>query len=223
MYIIIVGGGGVGYYLAKALLSQGHEVLVLEKNPKSIERFEDELGSICTRGDGCEVTTLASSGTSRADVFIAITNEDEDNLVSCQMAKYKFNVPRTIARVNNPKNEDVFKKLGIDVTLSVTNLILQNIEEELPSYPLVHLYNMKDEGTEIVEVKLLEQAKAIGKSVKDLKLPADSYLFLLFRNGDKPRMMNEDTDLQANDRIIALTPTESEEALREELIGLPAS
>jgi Trk K+ transport system NAD-binding subunit len=103
MYIIIVGGGNVGYYLSKSLLSEGHEVLVLEKDPGSCARFEDDLGSICVRGDGCEVATLVEAGASRADVFIAITNEDDDNLVSCQIAKYKFNVPRTIARVNDRK------------------------------------------------------------------------------------------------------------------------
>jgi trk system potassium uptake protein TrkA len=219
MYIIIVGGGSVGYYLCKALLSEGHEVLMMEKDAAKCERFEDELGSVCLRGDGCEVATLAEAGASRADVFIAATNEDEDNLVACQVAKHKFEVPRTIARVNNPKNQSIFKKLGIDCAISVTNLILEHIEEEIPTHPLVHLLTVEEERTEIVEVRIREGAAAVGRPVKELSLPPDSVLALVIRNGQKPQVPDDDTVLQANDRIIALTSTDSEEALRKELTG----
>jgi len=219
MYIIIVGGGSVGYYLCKALLGEGHEVLMMEKDAAKCERFEDELGSVCLRGDGCEVATLAEAGASRADVFIAATNEDEDNLVACQVAKHKFEVPRTIARVNNPKNQSIFKKLGIDCAISVTNLILEHIEEEIPTHPLVHLLTVEEEKTEIVEVRIREGSAAVGRPVKELSLPPDSVLALVIRNGQKPQVPNDDTVLQANDRIIALTSTDSEEALRKELTG----
>ncbi len=219
MYIIIVGGGSVGYYLCKALLSEGHEVLVLEKNAAKCERFEDELGSVCVRGDGCEAAILAEAGTSRADIFIATTDEDEDNLVACQVAKHKFSVPRTIARINNPKNEKIFKKLSVDCTISVTNLILEHIEEEIPTHPLIHLLTMGEERTEIVEIRILEGSTAVGKSVKELSLPLDSILALVIRNGEKPRVPTANTILEADDRIIALTTTDSEEALRKELTG----
>lgn len=219
MYIIIVGGGSVGYYLCKALLSEGHEVLMMEKDAAKCERFEDELGSVCLRGDGCEVATLAEAGASRADVFIAATNEDEDNLVACQVAKHKYEVPRTIARVNNPKNESIFKKLGIDCVISVTNLILEHIEEEIPTHPLIHLLTMEEERTEIVEIRIPEGSTAVGKSVKELSLPPDSILGLVIRNGQKPQVPTGATVLQANDRIIALTSTDNEEALRKELTG----
>ena len=155
MYIIIIGGGRVGYYLAKALLDEGHEVLILEKNPTVCETVNDELGSICNRGDGCEAATLAEVGAGRADMLIAVTGEDEDNLVACQVAKNKFKVPRTIARIRNPKNEVLFKKLGIDVTISSTNVILEQITEEVPTHPLIHLHEIGDKGLEIVEVKIL--------------------------------------------------------------------
>ena len=217
MYIIIVGGGSVGYYLCKALLREGHEVLVLDKDAKKCEAFEDELGSVCVKGDGCEVSTLTEAGTSRAEVFIAATNEDEDNLVACQVAKYKFGVPRTIARVNDPKNEEIFRKLGVDCPVSVTNLILEHIEEKIPTHPLIHLLSMGEEKMEVVEVKILEGATCVGKSIKELSLPPDSILALLIRNGEKPLVPTEDTLLRANDRIIALTTTGSEEALRKEL------
>jgi len=149
MYIIIIGGGKVGYYLAKALLNEGHEILVVEKDADRSEFICNELGSVCTRGDGCEVATLAEVGTGRADMLIAVTGDDEDNLVACQVAKHKFNVPRTIARTSNPKNETIFKKLGIDVTVSSTNIILEYIEKEVPTHPLTHLLNIRDKDLEI--------------------------------------------------------------------------
>lgn len=219
MYIIIIGGGSVGYSLCKVLLREGHEVLVLDKDPAKCEKFEDELGSVCMRGDGCEVAVLAEAGASRADVFIAATNEDEDNLVACQVAKYKFGVPRTIARVNDPKHEEIFKKLGIDCPVSVTNVILEHIEEKLPTHPLIHLLSMGEEKMEVVEIKVLEGSKCVGKAVKDLTLPADSVMALLIRNGQKPVVPTPDTVLMANDRIIALTTIDSEEALKAELVG----
>jgi trk system potassium uptake protein TrkA len=219
MYIIIIGGGSVGYYLCKALLKEGHEVLVLDKDAAKCDNFEDELGSVCVRGDGCEVATLAEAGVSRAEVFIAATDGDEDNLVACQIAKYKFGVPRTIARVNDPKNEEIFRKLDIDCPISVTNLILEHIEEKIPTHPLIHLLTMGEEKMEIVEVKILDGFTSVGKSVKDLSLPIDSILALLIRNGQKPQVPTADTVLEVNDRIVALTTTDSEETLKKQLAG----
>lgn len=219
MYIIIVGGGTVGYHLCRALINEGHEVLVIEKDTKKCERFLDELGSVCMRGDGCEVSILAEAGAARADLLIATTNEDEDNLVTCQVAKHKFNVPRTIARVNNPKNDRIFKKLGIDCTVSVTNLLLEHIEEEIPTHPLIHLLTLPRENLEIVEVKIPEGSRAVGKSVKEIFLPPGSILSLLIRNGQNPQVPVPETVFKAGDRIIALTSSDNEEALREALAG----
>jgi len=219
MYIIIVGGGEIGYYLAKALLNEGHEVLVLEKNPGVKEFICDELGSICARGDGCEAATLDEVGTGRADMLIAVTGEDEDNLVACQVAKYKFNVPRTIARIKNPKNEAIFKKLGIDVTVSSTNVILENIEEEVPTHPLTHLLTIRDKGLEIVEVKIPPESAIVGKAVKELSLPPESVLSLIISKQHKPQVPTANTVIQAEDQIIAVTPLESEEMLRAALRG----
>ncbi len=219
MYIVIVGGGEVGYYLAKALMDEGHEVLVLEKRAEETAFICNQLGSVCMRGDGCEVTTLTEAGTGRADMLIAVTGDDEDNLVACQVAKHKFNVPRTIARIKNPENEAIFKKLGIDVTVSSTNIILEHIEEEVPTHPLTHLLTISDTGLEIVEVKVPPDSPTIGKRVKELSLPRGTTLSLLIRNQEKPRVPRADTVLQAGDRIIAVTPAESEEALRTALRG----
>ncbi len=219
MYIIIVGGGEIGYYLSKALLDEGHEVLVLEKDPGVKEFICDELGSICARGDGCEAATLEAAGTGRADMFIAVTGDDEDNLVACQVAKHKFNVPRTIARIKNPKNEAIFKKLGIDVTVSSTNIILEHIEEEVPTHPLTHLLTIRDKGLEIVEVKIPPDSATVGKAVKELSLPPESILSLIISKERKPQVPTANTIIQAEDQIIAVTPLESEEALRTALRG----
>lgn len=219
MYIIVVGGGRVGYYLIKALLDEGHEVLLVEKNASICETINDELGDVCFRGDGCEAATLAEIGTGRADMLIAVTGDDEDNLVACQVAKRKFNVPRTIARIRNPQNETLFKKLGIDVTVSSTNIILEHIEEEVPTHPLVHLLTLRERGLEIVEIKIPPEAKTVGKSVKELSLPAESKLVLIISKERKPRLATASTVLQGGDQIVALTTPESEEQLRTNLRG----
>jgi len=219
MYIIIIGGGRIGYYLTKALLDEGHEVLIVEKNATVCEVITEEMGSICFRGDGCEVATLAEIGTGRADMLIAVTGDDPDNLVACQVAKHKFNVPRTIARIRNPKNETIFKKLGIDITVSSTNIIMEHIEEEVPTHPLIHLLSIRDKGLEIVEIKILPDSTTVGKTVKELSLPEGTTLFLLLRKQHKPIIPKENTILQAEDRIIAVTAPEMEEALRTALRG----
>jgi len=219
MYIIIVGGGKVGYYLSKALLDEGHEILVVEKDAARRDFICGELGSICVRGDGCEAATLAEVGTGRADMLIAVTGDDEDNLVSCQVAKHKFNVPRTIARISNPKNEAIFKKLGIDATVSSTNVILEYIEEEVPTHPLTHLLTIRDKDLEIVEVKIPPDSTSVGKAVKELPLPPESVLSLIISKERKPQIPTPDSVIQAEDQIIAVTPPDSEEALRAALRG----
>jgi trk system potassium uptake protein len=217
MYIIIVGGGKVGYHLAKSLLTEGHELLLVEKNRERMDFICGELGSVCLLGDGCEASTLDEAGTGRADMLIAVTGDDEDNLVSCQVAKHKFNVPRTIARSSNPKNEALFTKLGIDVTVSSTNVILENIEQEVPTHPLTHLMNIRDRGLEVVEVRIPAGSRNDGVLVKNVELPTGTMISLIIRKNQKPLAPGPGTTLQAGDQIIALTPTDQEEALKTAL------
>ncbi len=219
MYIIVVGGGGLGYYLTKALLGEGHEVLVLERDAATCEAITDELGGVCIRGDGCEVAILAEAGTDRADMLIAVTGHDEDNLVACQVAKHKFGVRRTIARIRNPKNETLFKKLGVDVTVSSTNIILEHIEEEVPTHPMTHLLAIEEGGLEIVEVKIPPESTTVGKSVKQFSLPEGNKLTLIISKDGKTQVPVPNTILKAGDRVLALTTLESEEALRTALRG----
>ncbi len=214
MYIIIVGGGRVGYYLAKQLVEDGHEVLVIEKDAAKCQQITDELGDIALRGDGCEGTTLEAAGTGRADLFIAVTGDDEDNLVACQVAKNKFDVRRTVARLNNPKNEVIFKKLGIDTTVSSTALILANIEQELPSHPLIPLLTIKGSGLEIVEVKVPPSSAVVGKRLGEVLLPQQCLITLIIDEEGVPRVPTSDTTIRAGDEVVAVTRRESKDALR---------
>jgi trk system potassium uptake protein len=219
MYIIIIGGGRLGYYLLKALLNEGHEVLILEKDARVCKTITDELGSVCFRGDGCEAATLAEVGTGRADMFIAVTGDDEDNLVACQVAKHKHNVPRTIARLRNPKNAHLFKKLGVDVTVSATDIIMEAIEREVPTHPVTQLLTIEEKGLVLVDVKIRPNSSTVGKTIKDLSLPKDSKLAIIIPAEGSAHVPVPHTVLQAGDQIIAVTPPDTTEALRAALSG----
>ncbi len=219
MYIIIVGGGKVGYYLARTLINEGHEVLVIELDPRKSERIADELGTVVLRGDGCEASTLAEAGASRADMLIAVTGDDEDNLVACQVAKVRFKVPRTIARINNPKNERIFKRLGIDVTVSATNIILEHIGHEVPTHRLTRLLELRDLGLEIVEVRIPPTSPVVGKRVVELSLPTPSVLAAIISPGRGAQIPNAETVIQANDEVLAVVSPEVEAEFRRALTG----
>ena len=219
MYIIIVGGGEVGHHLARILLSDGHEVLILEQDAARCERLTEELGGIVHRGDGCEAAILDSVGTGRADMLVAVTDGDEDNLVACQVAKHKFNVPRTIARITNPKNETIFKMLGIDATVSSTNLILAHIEQELPSHPLIPLLKLKSGTLEVVEVKIPPGSKVVGKKIGSFRLPKGSAVLLVIGKEKGPQIPTVETVLEAEDEVVVVTSAENEEAMRAILTG----
>ena len=220
MYIIVVGGGRLGYNLLKALLNEGHEVLLLEKDARICRTISEEMGSVCYRGDGCEAATLAEVGTGRADMLVAVTGDDEDNLVACQVAKHKHNVPRTIARIRNPQNAILFKKLGIDVTVSTTDIILEAIEREVPTHPLTQLMTLDEKGLVIVDVKISPESTTVGKTVKELSLPKESKLALVIPNQGDTHVPVANTVLRAGDQIIAVTSPESKEALRTALRGV---
>jgi len=213
MYIIIGGGGDVGYYLARTLLRRGHEVLLLEKYTPRYQALTEELGQSVVKGDACEARTMEEAGARRADVVTAVTGEDEDNLVICQMAKARFNVGRTIARVNNPRHEDLFKRLGIDVTVSPTRSILALIESELSRPPFLLLMTLKKAGLELVELTIAAKSTVVGKHLSEINLPRISNLALIIR-GDEPIIPNADTVLMADDDVYALVNHDGEAELQ---------
>ncbi|MDZ7318907.1 MAG: NAD-binding protein [candidate division KSB1 bacterium] len=204
MYIIIVGGGKVGYYLAKTLLQDEHEILIIEKDKRKCDIISAELGGIVLRGDGTDSIVMEEAGMNRCDLAIAVTGDDEDNLMICQMAKKKFGVKRAIARINNPKNERIFKLLGIDQTVSVTDLILAQIEREIPAQSLVHLLTLRDVGVSFLEAKVPPDSPAVNKPLRDLRIPDDVVIPMIIRGG-KGIVPSGDTMLNAGDEVVAVT------------------
>ena len=216
MYIIVAGGGKVGYYITKTLVNEGYEVLLIEKNPHKVAIFQERFGAVVIAGDAAEAGTLAAAGAARADVVIAVTGEDEDNLVICQMAKRKFQVGRTIARVNNPKNEQVFRMLGIDVTVSQTNYILNLIEQSIPDRSFVHLTSLRHADVSIVDAKITAGSHVANREIRDLDLP-DNCVIAAISRGSDILVPEGDTTLLPGDDVIAITKRDQEADLRRVL------
>ncbi len=215
MYILIVGGGKVGYYLTKTLVTEGsHEVLLIEQNPRKVEVYAERFGSVVVQGKGDEVATLAAAGAARADVVIAVTGDDEDNLVICQVAKRRFNVARTIARINNPKNEDLFRRLGIDSTISATNVLLNLIEQLIPQRHFVHLMTLRHADLAIVEGDIPAGSPVAGQTLAEIPFPAGVVIAAIHR-GAELILPTGSTELLEGDEVIAVTKRDQESALRE--------
>src|ERR1044071_8029107 len=149
MFVIVGGGGKVGFYLGKELAEQGHEVVIIEQDARRAAEIENELGNMVFVGDAAETVILQAAGAARADLVAAVTGDDEDNLVICQVAKARFHATRTIARINNPKNAEIFLKLGIDDTVSATDVVLSVIEQEIPRQHMVPLLKLRNTDVEI--------------------------------------------------------------------------
>ena len=213
MYIIVAGGGKVGHYLTRALLDAGHEVLLLEKDKSLADYLTHELGEAVARGDACEVRTMREVGMERADVVVATTGDDEDNLVVCQMAKLKFKVPRTIARVNNPQNEDIFQRLGIDATVSSTKIIFNLIEQQIETGQVMPLAQLQRGNIEIVEVDLGPDSPIVGKKIPQIGLPDDALIISIIRD-EHAILPNIDVQFKEGDSVITLVAAEKESQLR---------
>ena len=218
MFVLVIGGGKVGYYLAKELIGSGHEVVLMEKDRDRANQIADEIGSVVIAHDGCEGKYLAQAGAKRADIVAAVTGDDEDNLVICQMAKHHFDVPRTIARVNNPKNEELFKHLGVDELISPTRMILGSIEQDIPVHELLHLAALGEGELELIEAHLQAGSPAIGKAPRDLTMPEGCSLFAVIRDGVATPLRPE-TILAEGDKVIAIGKGECGPGLRDQLIG----
>jgi trk system potassium uptake protein TrkA len=183
MYVVIAGGGKVGWNLARELIAKGHEVTLLESKRDRYLTMEQELEHAVQYGDATELWVLERAGIQRADLVVAVTGDDEDNMLICQMAKEKYLCERIIARVNNPRNREWFELLGIKPSVSATDLILRLIEHEVPSYGLVHLLDLRDEKLEIIEVEVTQNAPAAGLRVADVPIPEGSLIISILRGG----------------------------------------
>ncbi len=215
MYVVIAGAGKVGWNLARELMAKGNEVTVVESDRSRYLTVEQELEHAIQYGDATELWVLERAGINRADLTVAVTGDDEDNLLICQLAKEKYLCARIIARINNPRNRQFFELLGIQPAVSATDLILRLIEHEVPSYGLVHLLDLRDEQLEIIEIEVSPGAAADGLKVSEVDLPDGVLIISVLRNG-KGFVPKSDTVIDAGDEVLLVLDPGLEDAIMEE-------
>jgi len=217
VYVVMFGGGEVAYYLSKQFIDGGHEVLLIESDPKKRERLEEALGDITLGGNGCRIQCLDQAGVSRADVFIAATDADEDNLAACQLAMIRFGVPRVLSILNNPRNRNIFRKLGIEHTIDVADLVLENMKAQIPVFPLVRIAELEGEELEVVQVRIAEGSALLGKALGDTRLAFLSDAACIVRSGEAPHAADASTHLEEGDTLICVVARETLGKLQSEL------
>ena len=214
LYIMIAGAGKVGWNLARELLDKGNEVTLIENDRDRYSTVEQELEHNVQYGDASELWILERAGIQRADMVIAVTGDDEDNMLICQVAREKYLVDRIIARVNNPRNRQHFELLGVKPFVSATDLILRLLEHEVPEYGLVHLLDLPEERLEIIEMLLGDDSRAAGRRVGDLEMPDGSLLISVLRDG-RGFVPGPETVLEPGDEILAVLDPGLEDDLKE--------
>lgn len=219
MYTIVVGGGNVGTQLAKRLISRENEVLLIEKNSEAARQLCAQLGSenVFT-GDGCDLRIQKLAGFNRADVVLAVTGEDEDNFVVCQLAKTVWNTERVLARVNDPEHEEIFRRAGIDETVSATGIIFSLLSQQIAIDDFVPIGAINKGDFEIVQTLISLRSPLLGSKIRDLKLPPGTYIVYLIRDGEG-MAVSGDIELQPDDTVIATVPRKNEELLRDFMLG----
>jgi trk system potassium uptake protein len=214
MYVLIVGAGKVGWNLARELINKRHEVTVIESDPVRYGVVEQELEHSAQYGDGSELWVLERAGIERADLVVAVTGDDEDNILISQVAREKYGVTRVVARCNNPRNLQHFELLGVKPAISATDLILRLIEHEVPKYGLVHLLDLPEERLEIIELEVAAGSEAAGAKVKDLGLPDGSLAIAILRHGTGFVPLS-DSVIEAGDEVLIVLDTGLEAKITE--------
>jgi trk/ktr system potassium uptake protein len=216
MYVIICGAGKVGWNLARELLNKDQEVTLIESDRRRYLTVEQELEHAVQYGDATELWILERAGIQRADLVIAVTGDDEDNILISQVAKEKYLCQRIVARVNNPRNLQHFKLLGIQPAVSATDLILRLIEHEVPQYGLVHLLALEEERLEIIELEVSDGAPAAGKRVADVTLPDGSLIISVLPKGGGGFVPKPDTVIEVGDEVLLILDPGLEPAITAE-------
>jgi trk system potassium uptake protein TrkA len=212
VYVIVAGAGKVGRNLARELIAKGHEVTMIESSRPLYLSLEEEFEHTIQYGDATELWVLERAGIQRADLVIAVTGDDEDNILVCQVAREKYLCERIIARVNNPRNHDHFRLLGIQPAVSATDLILRLIEHEVPRYGLVHLLALEEERLEIIELEVSDGARVAGEKVADIDLPEGSLIISILRAG-AGFVPKADTVIEPGDEVLLVLDPGLEEAI----------
>ncbi len=219
MYVIVAGGGKVGANVTRSLVEMGHEITLIEERPDRFARLEEEFGPVVLRGDATEISVLERAGIARPpELLLAVTGDDEDNLVISQIGKEGYRVPKAIARVNDPRNQAHFDLLGIKQTVCATTSILGLVEHEVPEHGLVRLLQLPEEGLEIVEVQIEPKSPVAGSRVGGLTLPEGSRLISVFRHG-RTELVEPSTVMRPGDQVLAVVSDDSASALRRSLLG----
>jgi trk/ktr system potassium uptake protein len=219
MFVVVVGGGKVGVSVTRTLLALGHELAVVEQEQARYERLEEEFQHRAIHGDATEIFVLEQAGLGRPpDIVVAVTGDDEDNIVICQLAQEMYGVPKVIARVNDPRNTPHFDLLNISPTVSATSMVLALVEHEVPQHELVHLLELRKENLEIVEVEIKNGSAAAGKKVEDLHLPRTARLISVVRDG-RAEIAVGSTELHAGDQVLAILEPGSEDDLKSVLLA----
>ena len=219
MSIIVVGGGKVGANLMRSLISMGHEVTLIEQKHERFERLEEEFGHLVLLGDATEIHTLERAGIARPpDLLLAVTGDDEDNLVIGQIAREGYEVDKVVARVNDPRNQAHFDLLGITQTVCAVSNILGLVEHEVPEHGLVRMLELRKENLEIVEVQIDRDSPVAGKKVAGLTLPEGSRLISVMRNGSAEIAVGS-TVLRPGDQVLAILQPGKEDELRKALLS----
>ncbi|HSK22798.1 MAG TPA: TrkA family potassium uptake protein [Egicoccus sp.] len=218
MYVVIAGGGKIGRYIAKDMVEKGHEVTVVERIGSRCEQLVAETDVLVIEGDACDVRYLEQAHTDRADVFVATTHEDDDNLVASQLALIEFGVKRAISRVNTPKNVEIFERLGIE-PVSSTRLISELLENEFSIGELIHLTSLKGGRVSLVELRIPDGPDGPKpRAIEDLDLPHEAVLVAIFR-GTETVIPRGGAQLLPGDEVVVLTSPEFEERLTTTLLG----
>ncbi len=220
MKVVVVGGGKVGYYLAKTLVENKHQVSLIERSFEKATRLAEELEVLVICGDGTNQYDLADAGCDSADIVAAVTGRDEVNLIVCQVARKYFSPKKVIARVNNPRNQELFETLGVDLTVSSTAIIAEIVEREMVLDNVRTLVTFDRADLVLVEVDIVESAAATGKTVRELAsdLPVNCVLVAVIR-GRQAIIPRGDTVLKSGDLVMAMASPESQDELRRALIG----
>jgi len=218
VYVVIAGAGKVGWNLARELIEKDHEVTLIESDRRRFLVVEQELEHAVQYGDSTELWVLERAGIARADMAIAVTGDDEDNIMICQLAKEKYLCERIIARVNNPRNHQHFKLLGIQPAVSATDLILRLIEHEVPKYGMVHLLDLAEDHLEIIELEVGVEAPAAGLTVRDIALPKGALIISVLRS-DGGFVPTPETVVEAGDEVLVVLDPGLESDITARFLG----
>jgi trk system potassium uptake protein len=215
--VVIAGAGSVGRSIARELLGNGHQVLLVDKEPGAM-KMTSVPEADWLLADACEVSSLGEAGLDSADVVVAATGDDKANLVVSLLAKTEYGVPRTVARVNNPKNEWMFDEAwGVDVAVSTPRLMTALVEEAVAVGELVRIFTFQQTQANLVELTLPEGSELVGTTVGEIPWPPDTVLVGIIRE-DRPIPPSRDDALEARDELLFVTVPESEDALQNLLV-----